>query len=114
IINICRGAANVGQPRMLAYVASKFAVRGMAKSAAIELAPLNIRVNSVHPGPIRTPMLLSSPNARNGISPAQIAIPASRAGEPEEVANVVLMLAADESLFATGAEFAVDGGMTCQ
>lgn len=113
IINIGSGAGIVGQPRMLAYVASKFAVRGMTKSAAIELAPFNIRVNSVHPGPIRTLMLSSSPTAKKNPA-AQIAIPAARAGEPDEVANVVVLLASDECCFATGAEFAIDGGMTCQ
>lgn len=114
IINISSVAGLVGFPQMTAYIASKFAVRGMTKSAAIELAPYNIRVNSVHPGTIRTPMTSPTPEAEEAWAAVAIQQPAGRMGEPNEVANVVLMLASDESRFSTGAEFVVDGGMTCK
>ncbi len=111
IVNISSAAGIIGGPTTLAYTASKFAVRGMTKSAAIEFAPHNIRVNSVHPGIIVTPM------TSGGELPLDLVAagtPAKRAGQPVEVANVVLMLASDESRFSTGAEFVVDGGLTCQ
>ena len=114
IINISSIAGMVGGSMIQAYTASKFAVRGMTKSAAIEFAPYNIRVNSVHPGIIRTPMTMPTPEAEASFQMAINGTPAKRAGEPIEVANVVLMLATDESRFTTGAEFVVDGGMICQ
>jgi 3alpha(or 20beta)-hydroxysteroid dehydrogenase len=114
IINISSVAGLVGSPGGLAYTASKFAVRGMTKSAAIEFAPFNIRVNSIHPGIIRTPMTSPTPESEKLLAGAAAATPAARVGEPDEVANVVLMLASDESRFSTGAEFVIDGGLSCQ
>lgn len=119
IINISSTAGLVGVPTVMAYAASKFAVRGMTKVAALEFAPYQIRVNSVHPGMIRTPMIL--PDETEGQSGEYDRImeivrkttPLGRVGEPEEVSNVVLMLASDECRFATGSEFVVDGGWTC-
>jgi len=113
IINISSTAGIVSAIGTLAYTASKFAVRGMTKCAALEFAAHNIRVNSVHPGVIRTP--LSMPEADNEALLKAIAAqtPVGRIGEPEEVASVVLLLASDESLYTTGAEFVVDGGFTC-
>lgn len=112
IVNISSVAGLIGTPGMLGYNASKFAVRGMTKSAAIELAPYNIRVNSVHPGFIRTPMAAWA--AGDAEKAVLSATPAGRVGEPDEVSSIVLMLASDESAFATGAEFVVDGGISCQ
>jgi 3alpha(or 20beta)-hydroxysteroid dehydrogenase len=112
IINISSGAGIIGTNGAMAYGASKFAVRGMTKSAAIEFAPYNIRVNSIHPGLIRTDMNADTPE--ESLKAAAAATPANRMGEPNEVANIVLMLASDESRFSTGAEFVVDGGMACQ
>ncbi|CAB3735806.1 glucose 1-dehydrogenase [Paraburkholderia rhynchosiae] len=114
IINISSVAGLFGAAEVLAYTASKFAVRGMSKSAAIELAPYNIRVNSVHPGLISTPMTVSTPESEASTAQFIAATPAGRPGEPDEVANVVLLLASDESRFSTGAEFIVDGGISCQ
>lgn len=114
IINISSSAGLVGISHSLAYCASKFAVRGMTKSAAIELAPYNIRVNSVHPGLIRTPMIAITPETEETVSAAASATPAKRLGEPDEIASVVLLLASDESRFSTGAEFVIDGGYSCQ
>lgn len=113
IINISSSAGLVGVPLCSAYVASKFAVRGMTKTAAIELAPYDIRVNSIHPGFIRTPMAVPSPDSEAALSGVIDATPAGRMGEPDEVSSIVLMLASDESRFSTGAEFVVDGGLTC-
>lgn len=116
IINISSSLGIVGAPYVCAYVASKFAVRGMSKSAAIELAKDNIRVNSLHPGTIRTPLFTESVGAgatEETVAALTAGTPAGRIGEPEEVANVMLMLASDESRFTTGAEFVVDGGLSC-
>jgi 3alpha(or 20beta)-hydroxysteroid dehydrogenase len=89
-----------------AYGASKWGLRGLTKTAAIELGPQGIRVNSVHPGPIDTAMLPVAPTG--GVFAAQAI---SRAGTAEEVAEAVLWLASDAAAYVTGAEVAVDGGL---
>lgn len=94
-----------------AYAASKFAVRGLTKFAAVEFADKNIRVNSVHPGYTRTPMLTASLNDEQ-IGIAASGIPAKRVGEPEEVANLVVFLSSDEAPYITGNEHIIDGGYT--
>ncbi len=114
IINLSSIAGLVGVAMSFAYTASKFAVRGMSKAAAVELAPYNIRINSVHPGVIRTHMNVSTPEVEKFTTAVAVSMPAGRMGDPDEVANVVLLLASDESRFSTGAEFVVDGGWTCQ
>ena len=109
IINTSSTAGYEGYPGLSAYVASKFAVRGLTKVAALELAPYNIRVNSVHPGQIDTPMVR---DPRIGGSPdGEIAVgsPIARAGLSEEVAKMMLFIAADAT-YSTGAEFQIDGG----
>jgi 3alpha(or 20beta)-hydroxysteroid dehydrogenase len=107
IVNISSVAGMVGNPYSIGYAASKWAVRGMTKSAALDLAPDGIRVNSVHPGVIRTPMSASvDPDKTSGRSPL------GRIGEPADVANLIVYLASDESSFTTGAEHVVDGGTT--
>ena len=92
-----------GTPWAHGYVASKWGLTGLTKSVAMELAPHGIRVNSLHPGRISTPATDQMPE---GLIP----IPLGRAGQPEEVAAFVVFLASDESSFATGSEFVVDGG----
>lgn len=114
IINMSSLAGLVGTPETLAYTASKFAVRGMTKVAALEFAPHNIRVNSIHPGMIRTPMTVPTDEIKDLLHTLVSGTPARRLGEPEEVANIVVMLASDEVKFATGAEFVIDGGLSCQ
>jgi 3alpha(or 20beta)-hydroxysteroid dehydrogenase len=105
IINISSVEGLGGSAWTHAYTASKFAVRGVTKSAAVELAPRGIRVNSIHPGFIRTKMTEAFPEDL-------LLIPLGRGGEAAEVSKFVLFLASDDSSYATGAEFVVDGGLT--
>jgi 3alpha(or 20beta)-hydroxysteroid dehydrogenase len=114
IVNISSVAGIVsiyGAPS-LAYVASKFAVRGMTKKTAVEFGGKNIRVNSVHPGFINTPMMAEATNEEGG--DALSLIPLGRLAEPKEVSQLVLFLASDESSYITGTEHIIDGGMTAQ
>jgi 3alpha(or 20beta)-hydroxysteroid dehydrogenase len=110
IVNISSTAGLRGSPRAFAYSATKWALRGMTKSAALELAPRSIRVNSVHPGPIATPMLdIRSPEE----NAARLkSVPMGRQGSADEVARLVLFLLSDDSGYMTGAEVTVDGGAT--
>jgi len=101
---------------LMGYVASKWAVRGMTKAAAMELAPRRIRVNSIHPGFILTGM-----GVPDGVDPSEIhgllddytarMAPLGRAGRPEDIARLALFLASDESAYSTGSEFVADGGL---
>ncbi|CAN5353419.1 glucose 1-dehydrogenase [soil metagenome] len=108
ISSIAGMAANYGFPS-LAYVASKFAVRGMTKATAMEYGKHNIRVNSVHPGFIQTPMMVEATDEVGGDALREI--PLGRIAEPAEVSQVVLFLASDDSSYVTGAEHLVDAGM---
>jgi 3alpha(or 20beta)-hydroxysteroid dehydrogenase len=110
IVNISSGAGLRGSPQAFAYSATKWALRGMTKSAAMDLAKKKIRVNSVHPGPIETDMI-------SWRTPEETAkrlkmVPMRRHGTAEEVAQLVLFLLSDESGYITGAEVAIDGGVT--
>ena len=94
----------------MAYTASKWALRGLSQVAAMELGPRGIRVNTVHPGFIETPMTSS---AKPGFRNATVAeTPLGRTGSVEEVAGVVLFLLSPLSSFVTGAEIPVDGGQS--
>jgi 3alpha(or 20beta)-hydroxysteroid dehydrogenase len=110
IVNISSVAGLRGSPGAIAYSATKWALRGMTKAAAIDLAPRGIRVNSVHPGPIDTPMLNVRTPEQNRARVQQV--PMKRMGTSEEVARLVLFLLSDESGYITGAEVAIDGGAT--
>jgi 3alpha(or 20beta)-hydroxysteroid dehydrogenase len=110
IVNLSSVAGLRGTPNAMAYSASKWAVRGMTKAAALELAPKNIRVNSVHPGPIDTDMMRVRGEEEN-ITRTQ-RIPLKRFGTAEEVAGLVLFLLSNESRYMTGSEVAMDGGIS--
>lgn len=104
IVNMSSTAGLTGYSQLGAYVASKWGVRGLTKSAALDLAPYKIRVVSVHPGPIETPMTA-------GLDVGFSRRPIPRIGQPAEVAAMVLFLVADAT-FSTGTEFVLDGGAT--
>lgn len=95
------------------YTDTKFAVRGLTKAAALECANYGIRVNSVHPGVIATPMVVQE-DTKAAVEEFAKHIPIKRVAQPEEVTNLVLYLASDESSYSTGAEFIVDGGLTAR
>ena len=111
IINTSSTAGLEAYSGLGAYVSSKFAVRGMTKVAALELAPYNIRVNSVHPGPIDTPMIRDPQIARRDPGDVSFAGPIPRVGHVDEVAKMMLFIAADAT-YSTGSEFLIDGGVT--
>jgi len=110
IVNIASTASITGHAKGAVYAASKGAVTAFSRAAAIELAPYKIRVNSLHPGVIRTPML-GDVDVADIIAPL---IPMGRIGEPREISMLALFLASDESSFSTGAQFVADGGFTAQ
>lgn len=105
IINISSVEGLRGSAGLHAYVASKFGVRGLTKSVALDVAHLGIRVNSIHPGLIETEMT-------KNIKANALQIPMGRSAQPSEVAQLMLFLASDESSYSTGAEFVIDGGLT--
>lgn len=112
IVNISSIAGMLGtkESSNAAYCASKWAVRGMSKLIAAQYGSSGIRVNSVHPGYILTPMMVAATDENGGGAAA--AIPLGRLGQPEEVSNVVVFLASDEASFVSGAEHVVDAAMT--
>jgi 3alpha(or 20beta)-hydroxysteroid dehydrogenase len=113
IINISSIAGLRGSQGTIGYSASKWAVRGMTKVAALEFAPLGVRVNSIHPGIIDTPMLvdlmITDEESKTAFGSR---IPLGRVAQAEQVARLALYLASDESDHSTGSEFVVDGGIT--
>lgn len=111
IINTSSTAGIQGYPGLGAYVSSKFGVRGLTKVAAVELGGDNIRVNSVHPGPVDTEMLANPDAKRDEHGDRPMRIPISRMGRAEEVAKMMLFIAADAT-YSTGSEFIIDGGLT--
>lgn len=114
VVNISSTMGNVGTACYAAYTASKWAVRGLTRSAALELGRDGIRVNSVHPGVVATP-LITTPAAEGErpiaelYSPEPFAVP--RLGEPAELSQLVLFLTSADAVFATGSEFVLDGGL---
>ena len=110
IVNISSLAGIQGVGGAVSYTASKFAVRGMTKVAAIELGRESIRVNSVHPGGVATPMTQPFGTESSTEDASSYTSPIPRIGRPDEVANLVLWLASDKSSYCTGSEFLIDGG----
>lgn len=111
IVNISSISGIVGNPDNSAYVASKFAVRGLTKAAAAEFGVDNIRVNSVHPGVIRTAMT-EQEDVQKMVKAMVEMVPLKRLAEPEEITDLVVYLASDEASYSTGTEFIADGGLT--
>ena len=111
IVNISSIAGMLGtrESSNAAYCASKWAVRGMSKLIAAQFGHAGVRVNSVHPGYILTPMMIAATDEHGGGAAA--AIPLGRLAQPDEVSSVVLFLASDEASFVSGAEHVVDGAM---
>lgn len=110
IVNISSNAGLEGVEGVIGYAASKWAVRGMTKSAALELGQYGIRVNSVHPGGVDTPMLGGQELGHMLATNPFAGQPIPRIAQPEEIARLVLFLASDESSYSTGSEFTADGG----
>ena len=112
VINTSSVAGLDGGPGVSPYIASKHAVVGLTKATAIEVANTNVRVNSIHPSPVNTRMMLSLEEGLN-VEQETLAksIPLGRYGESSDIANLVLFLASDESAFITGAQYRIDGGM---
>lgn len=108
IINIASVAGLRGMAYCSAYCSSKFAVRALTQTAALEFVPYNIRVNVIHPGAIETPM--TTVDAKGVAEEFVKNVPLKRMAKPEEVSTLVLYLASDESSYCTGSEFVVDGG----
>jgi len=109
IINISSLAGLQGIPGLAAYGSSKWAIRGLTKTAALELGEYGIRVNSVHPGAVDTAMIGREVTRGPGHFPS---VPLRRVGEPENVGDLVVFLASEESSWITGTEFVIDGGST--
>ncbi|QEU95012.1 SDR family NAD(P)-dependent oxidoreductase [Streptomyces kanamyceticus] len=107
VVNVSSTAGLVGIPGHAAYGSTKFGLRGLTRSSALDLAKYRVRVNSVHPGAVDTPMVAAASAGRDWSH-----LPLGRMGRPEEVGELVLFLASDASSYVTGAEFTVDGGST--
>ena len=104
----------MGREGTPAYTASKFGVRGLTKTVALELGRLGIRVNSVHPGGVDTPLIRGGHDLPTEVlDKAHQHIPVPRVGQPEDIARASLYLASEEASYVTGAELVVDGGITC-
>lgn len=110
IVNTASAAALRGSPGIVAYAATKFAVRGMTKVAALELGEHNIRVNAIHPGLIDTAMLAE--NSEETMVMLRGMVPMKRLGESAEVAKVAAFLASDAASYVSGGDFTVDGALT--
>lgn len=110
IVNISSIAGMRGGPGSIAYSASKWAVRGMTKVAASEMGRYGIRVNSIHPGAIDTPMLQQVPGIEGNRERTERRIPLGRIADPIDIARVALFLSSEDSSYMSGAEVTVDGG----
>lgn len=112
IASVAMGQVGMGFPGIVHYCASKGGIVAMAEAMALELAPLGIRVNSIAPGAIDTPMMDSTKQDPKALEGILASIPLKRVGKPEDIANAVAFLASDESSYMTGSVVVVDGGWT--
>jgi len=110
IVNISSSYGRIGAPGASVYVASKHAVEGLTKAAALEVAESGVRVNVVAPGPIETGMLNRFTGTADRKDDLISSVPLKRGGKPEEIAEAIAFLASDKASFITGASIAVDGG----
>jgi NAD(P)-dependent dehydrogenase (short-subunit alcohol dehydrogenase family) len=110
IASIAMGQVGIGFPTLVHYCASKGGIAGMTEALALELAPYNIRVNTISPGAIETPMIAPLKSDQKMMEGLLARIPLHRVGKPEEVSNLVLFLASDASSYMTGSTVVIDGG----
>jgi NAD(P)-dependent dehydrogenase (short-subunit alcohol dehydrogenase family) len=114
IVNVSSTYGHTGAAGVSIYAASKHAVEGLTKSAALEAAGTGVRVNAVAPGPIETPMLNRFTGTDERKAGLASTVPLKRVGRPEEIAQTIAFLASDKASFITGASYIVDGGKTAQ
>ncbi len=112
IVNISSISGLTGLNGIAPYAASKWALRGISKTAAMELGPKKVRVNTIFPGTVNTEMGNVAKESTEALNARQTGLPIPRIGEPIDIANASLFLASDESAYMTGAEIVVDGGLT--
>jgi NAD(P)-dependent dehydrogenase (short-subunit alcohol dehydrogenase family) len=114
IINVSSTAGHKGAPGASIYTASKHAVEGLTKAAALEAAAFGVRVNAVAPGPVETAMLNRFTGSADRKAGLIAGVPLKRAGAPDEIARTILFLASDKASFITGQILSVDGGKAAQ
>nr|WP_087574132.1 SDR family oxidoreductase [Sphingomonas sp. CDS-1] len=112
IVNICSISGMTAINGIAPYAASKWALRGLSKTAAMELGPKKVRVNAIFPGTVNTEMGNVAKESTEALNARQTGLPIPRIGEPIDIAQASLFLASDESAYMTGAEIVVDGGLT--
>jgi NAD(P)-dependent dehydrogenase (short-subunit alcohol dehydrogenase family) len=112
VVNVSSAYGRVGAAGASIYVATKHAVEGLTKSAALEAAPFGVRVNAVAPGPVETGMLNRFTGGDEGKAFLVAQVPVKRLGKPEEIADAIVFVASGKASFVTGQSFAVDGGHT--
>jgi NAD(P)-dependent dehydrogenase (short-subunit alcohol dehydrogenase family) len=114
IVNVSSTYGHIGAPGASVYSASKHAVEGLTKSAALEVAGTGVRVNVIAPGPIETAMLNRFTGTAERKAGLTSMVPLKRVGKPEEIAETIAFLSSDKASFITGATYAADGGKTAQ
>jgi len=112
IINLSSSSAILPNNAAGAYASSKYAIRGLTRTAALELGPQGIRVNSVHPGGVNTPMTNPQGLSADDLNARFKFVPQQRGCEPEEIANAIRFLVSDQAAYCNGTEMVVDGGLT--